>query len=225
MSLKSTILRNPLPVSLLLVVALACASLVTVKAQNPRFTEVVNSSSDSLSSKERVEVFEEVWKAINEKYYDPKFNGVDWGAVHERYRPLVDTVKSEAEFYDLLNQMAGELREAHTRVFAPRVHDRSAKVFKQRAPAFGFMKSKAHRLFSASHRIRMRHAPGLSREWSFKRSTGSRLMKPLLKRDGKSVCHRANVQRASFHTLDLLQASRTHRLNLDLYVQTELLSK
>ncbi len=76
--------------------------------------------SDSLSTKERIEVFEEVWKTIGEKYYEPSFNGVDWNAVRQRYRPRVDAVANDAEFYSLLNQMAGELRDAHTRVRSPR---------------------------------------------------------------------------------------------------------
>jgi len=100
MFFKFPVLRSALASSLLFVVALACSISTAVEAQNPdRSAEAVHSSSGSLSAKERVEVFEEVWKAINEKYYDPKFNGVDWNAVHERYRPLVDTVKNDTEFY------------------------------------------------------------------------------------------------------------------------------
>jgi hypothetical protein len=32
-------------------------------------------------------IFEQVWKTVNEKYYDSKFNGIDWNAVREKYRP------------------------------------------------------------------------------------------------------------------------------------------
>jgi carboxyl-terminal processing protease len=75
---------------------------------------------DSLSSKDRVEVFEEVWEEIDEKYYDPGFNGVNWRAVRERYRPLVDAARTDDEFYALLKKMVGELRDAHTRFHTPR---------------------------------------------------------------------------------------------------------
>lgn len=92
-----------------LALALACAS--PVKAQRP---------VDSLSAKERLEVFEEVWKTIDEKYYDPSFNGVDWKAVRERYRPRVEALSSDDELYELLSRMTGELRDAHTRVRSPR---------------------------------------------------------------------------------------------------------
>lgn len=119
MFFKFIILRCPIMASLLFIIALVSATQDAVKSQSPeRFIQV--KSSASLSAKERVEVFEEVWKAINEKYYDPKFNGVDWNAIREQYRPRVDAVMSDAEFYDLLNLMAGELRDSHTRVRSPR---------------------------------------------------------------------------------------------------------
>jgi carboxyl-terminal processing protease len=74
---------------------------------------------NSLSARERLEVFEGVWKTVNEKYYDPAFNGVDWRAVRERYRPRVDQPSSDEDFFRLLKQMVGELRDAHTRFATP----------------------------------------------------------------------------------------------------------
>jgi carboxyl-terminal processing protease len=112
--------RSLSAMALLLAVALASAEIV--KAQNPsgRSTPATRSLSDSLSAEDRTEVFEEVWRTINEKYYDPNFNGVDWTAMRERYRPRAAAATSDAEFYTVLNQMTGELRDAHTRVRSPR---------------------------------------------------------------------------------------------------------
>jgi carboxyl-terminal processing protease len=55
-----------------------------------------------------------VWKTINEQYYDPKFNGVDWQAVHDRYLPKVEAAKTDVEFYRLFEEMLAVLRDAHT---------------------------------------------------------------------------------------------------------------
>lgn len=100
---------------------LSLAGLVSVKAQGTSAgSAAARSSSAFLSAKERIEVFEKVWETIEEKYYDPSFNGVDWRAVRERYRPRVEAAAGEEEFYELLNRMAGELRDAHTRVRSPR---------------------------------------------------------------------------------------------------------
>jgi carboxyl-terminal processing protease len=76
--------------------------------------------SNGLSRKDRLVIFEEVWKRISERYYDPSFNGVDWKSVHDRYRPRIDLVNDDGEFYSLLNKMVGELHDAHTRFHTPR---------------------------------------------------------------------------------------------------------
>lgn len=78
------------------------------------------SYAESLSSKDRLEVFEEVWETIDEKYHDPAFNGVDWKAVSDRYLPMVSLAKSDDDFYTLLKKMVGELHDAHTRFHTPR---------------------------------------------------------------------------------------------------------
>lgn len=104
--------------SLVAAALLTFAGLVSVNGQGTG--AAAQAASASLSAKERVEVFEVVWKTIDEKYYDPSFNGVDWRAVRERYRPRVEAASGEEEFYNLLNRMAGELRDAHTRVRSPR---------------------------------------------------------------------------------------------------------
>ena len=76
--------------------------------------------SERLSAEDRREVFVDVWQMIDEKYYDASFNGVNWGAVRERYQPLIEDAASDDEFYTLLKRMVGELRDAHTRFHTPR---------------------------------------------------------------------------------------------------------
>jgi carboxyl-terminal processing protease len=76
--------------------------------------------AERLSAEDRREVFEDVWKMVDEKYYDPSFNGVNWNAVRERYYPLIRAATSDEEFYTLLKRMVGELRDAHTRFHTPR---------------------------------------------------------------------------------------------------------
>ena len=84
-------------------------------------------ATESLSEKDRIEVFEKVWKAVNEKYYDASFNGVDWNALHVRYQPLIGGVKTDQEFYALLNQMLSELHDAHTHFRTPRAIEASKR--------------------------------------------------------------------------------------------------
>lgn len=66
-----------------------------------------------------LEIFEQVWQTIDEKYYDAEFNGVDWRKVKKKYRRRLADTHGSRELYALLDQMAGELRDAHTRVYSP----------------------------------------------------------------------------------------------------------
>lgn len=59
------------------------------------------------------EVFQAIWETVNSNFYDPKFAGVDWQAVRERYRPQVEQVKDEREFLALMEKMLKELPVSH----------------------------------------------------------------------------------------------------------------
>ena len=68
----------------------------------------------------RARAFEFVWATINDHYYDASLNGVDWKAVGDRYRPLAMAARNDDEFWEALDRMTGELRDAHTRVESPK---------------------------------------------------------------------------------------------------------
>ncbi len=61
-----------------------------------------------------------VWNTINEKYYDPRLNGVDWNAVRTLYTPQILAAKTDDEYWEQLDHMTGELRDSHTRVHSPK---------------------------------------------------------------------------------------------------------
>jgi carboxyl-terminal processing protease len=84
-------------------------------------TEVVQSPPPAtLSGEARARAFDFVWATINERYYDAALNGVDWTAVGQRYRPLALGAKDDDAFWNLLDKMTGELKDAHTRVESPK---------------------------------------------------------------------------------------------------------
>ncbi|MEO1181314.1 MAG: peptidase S41, partial [Cyanobacteria bacterium J06636_28] len=62
-------------------------------------------------------LFEAVWETVNDNFYDPDFNGVDWAAMAERYRPQVEAVESREEKAVLLNEMLGTLKTSHTHFY------------------------------------------------------------------------------------------------------------
>lgn len=61
----------------------------------------------------------EAWSIVNEHFYDPEFNGVDWPAMLERYEPLAREVQSREEHAQIINAMLAELKTSHTSYHVP----------------------------------------------------------------------------------------------------------
>lgn len=76
-----------------------------------------------------------VWSTVNERYYDPKLNGVDWAASRSRWAPRALAAETDEAFWDLLDRMTGELRDAHTRVDSPA---RAARIERNESVTLGF---------------------------------------------------------------------------------------
>jgi len=76
----------------------------------------------------RQKTFEKIWETVNEKYFDANFGGIDWKAAHDRYAPQVAQVKSDAEFYNLMKTMLGELKTSHLQILTPDVLERFKAV-------------------------------------------------------------------------------------------------
>jgi carboxyl-terminal processing protease len=83
------------------------------------FTTATGRTSQSLLQKDRDQIFEKVWKDVDEHYYDPEFGGVKWKEVHQRYLPLVQVAKDDKDFYSIVDRMTAELHDAHTRFSSP----------------------------------------------------------------------------------------------------------
>ncbi|WP_329457419.1 S41 family peptidase [Streptomyces sp. NBC_01497] len=64
--------------------------------------------------------FEEAGRVIRAYFWDPRMSGIDWDAVLDQYRPLVERVASPDEFADLLREVLGELGTSHAYVSAAR---------------------------------------------------------------------------------------------------------
>jgi carboxyl-terminal processing protease len=73
---------------------------------------VISTSQESPS-----QLFDEVWKTVNENFYDPKFNGVDWQAMKDKYEKQAETSRSTEEVAIIINQMLAELKTSHTRFY------------------------------------------------------------------------------------------------------------
>ena len=82
-------------------------------------SEFTRAGARPLGVEGRERAFDFVWQTIRDRYHDPRFNGTDWVAVGARYRPLALGAADDETFWDILDKMTGELRDAHTRVDSP----------------------------------------------------------------------------------------------------------
>ncbi|MFE9555840.1 S41 family peptidase [Streptomyces sp. NPDC006703] len=66
------------------------------------------------------QAYDEAGRIIRAYFWEPKMCGIDWPAVLDQYRPLVERVASPDEFGDLLREVLGELGTSHAYVTAAR---------------------------------------------------------------------------------------------------------
>jgi carboxyl-terminal processing protease len=79
--------------------ALAFAFCVSVRTQDWRATAIAS--------------FDDVWKTINESFYDKTFGGLDWAAVASELRPRVQAAATPDEARAVIRDMLARLKRSH----------------------------------------------------------------------------------------------------------------
>lgn len=65
------------------------------------------------------QMFEETWRVMKYRYYNPAMNGYDWAAIKAKYEPLLAYAGTNEDVYDLGNAMIGEMSSSHTGMSGP----------------------------------------------------------------------------------------------------------
>jgi tricorn protease len=65
---------------------------------------------------EWAQMYLDAWRIMRDWFYDVDMHGVDWRAMREKYRPLVDHVSHRDDLDFLLGELIGELNAGHTYV-------------------------------------------------------------------------------------------------------------
>lgn len=68
---------------------------------------------------EELELFKEIWWAMDRMYYDPKLHGLNWNAIKQEYQALVPYCFDRADFYALMTEMIEELDSSHLSISSP----------------------------------------------------------------------------------------------------------
>src|SRR5262245_12658036 len=63
---------------------------------------------------EWAEMFDDAWRTMKYRFYDPQMHGQNWDAARAKYQPLVADVGDCQELLNIVNEMIGELNASHT---------------------------------------------------------------------------------------------------------------
>lgn len=92
------------------------ASARPVHAQLPRR----DAEPVSAATREgRLQIFDDVWETVRDRYYDPQLRGLDWDGARAEFRDAAASASNQTELYIVLRRMLSRLRDPHTRVYAP----------------------------------------------------------------------------------------------------------
>lgn len=89
-------------ISLGLLIILLPISLKDSSAKDTQFNSTLN----------------QVWQEVNDNFFDPKFQGINWNSKKEAYKNRVNTAQSIEEATLVINQMLAELNTSHTRFYS-----------------------------------------------------------------------------------------------------------
>lgn len=62
------------------------------------------------------QIYDEAWRQMRDFFYDPNMHQVDWKAIHDKYKPLVQCVNHRDDLTYVIGEMIGELSTGHSYV-------------------------------------------------------------------------------------------------------------
>jgi tricorn protease len=63
---------------------------------------------------ERRQVFEEAWRVMKNRFYDPNMHGVNWAAAKDKYESMLPYIADTEELHNLVMEMIGDMNASHT---------------------------------------------------------------------------------------------------------------
>ena len=65
------------------------------------------------------QMYHETWRLMRDNFWRADMAGVDWAAMADRYRPLLDRIGSADDLHDVLWELQGEMGSSHAGVLPP----------------------------------------------------------------------------------------------------------
>ncbi len=82
------------------------------------------------------QVFNESWRVMKHRFYDPEMHGADWAKAREIYEPMMDYVADQEEMHNVVSQMIGELNASHTGISSTPSAEERDHMVQTRYPGF-----------------------------------------------------------------------------------------
>lgn len=73
----------------------------------------------TINARERLTLLDQVWRAVDERYYDRTFHGINWDEKLRETRPLIEQAQDRQTVYRILRRMVASIGDAHTRIYTP----------------------------------------------------------------------------------------------------------
>ncbi len=80
-------------------------------------------------AEEWAQIFDEAWRMESEYFYASNMHGLDWGAMYDKYRPLLAHAGRREDVNEIIIEMIAEMQAGHNRIGGGDVHsDDQVKV-------------------------------------------------------------------------------------------------
>ncbi len=78
---------------------------------------------------EQVNLFEQIWSTVKNKYLYPDFNGLDWDAVHREFVARLTIGMGPQQFYESMKEMIYRLNDDHSNYWTPAEFELEKKLY------------------------------------------------------------------------------------------------
>jgi tricorn protease len=97
--------------------AASAASTETPAGASPRRIEISVRMEIDIPA-ERRQVFEEAWRVMKNRFYDPNMHGANWAAAKDTYESLLPYIADTEELHNVIMEMIGDINASHTGISA-----------------------------------------------------------------------------------------------------------
>ena len=93
--------------------ALLCCAVAWPRTSWSQSPAPASSTTTAAEAPRALETFDAAWSIIDQQYYDPTFNGVDWKAVRDELRPRAEKAADREALRAVIREMLGRLKQSH----------------------------------------------------------------------------------------------------------------